>query len=481
MMVFASPDFRHGQQPNTSASCADVHDSIHSRRLQMVATFLLTLLFATSAPAQNPAPSDEDDWHFRFELFRMLLEQKNLEAVASPTEVLRRPNESVMVLMGNLNGVAPRAIEIFCERGGTVLMACDSEYPAGVICDFQAGPVTTRRSGDQYQGFDDCLKISNLDKDHPLMDRVGSLVVNRSGWLAKPGPRVKWDVLAHLPAGCSPSASATEALIAEVQISPSATGRLFIAADQSLFTNGMLWHGDNAILAINMSNLLCVGDRKYLLFATDGNFLPSYQNSPALNANSPPPQLPENLPEPELQTMLRIANSVIRNVEESNVINEALANRPRNLAPPYFKRGLLFALAVAVLLFVFWKLTSAAPTSHRTMPRREMKTAHALTTDRKVQSAEFGLAASMLARELCRELTDSQDTADWQRMLGGNAVSGASPIMKNAHRKRLAIVLNLAVNTRTVHISRRRFLSIGHTIQELRQLHQQNILLVGTG
>jgi hypothetical protein len=238
----------------------------------------------------------------------------------------------------------------------------------------------------------------------------------------------------------------------------------------------MLWHGDNAILAINISQLLNDGQRRQLVMIVDGQLQDSYRDSPLMNSPPINPSLPDNLPEPELQTMLRVANSVIKNVEESNVLNEALANRPRNVKEPYYKRSLLFTLALLAMAFVMWKLSANGSTLHPAMPNRAMQSAHALSAERKIESSEFGLSASMLARELCKDLTDSTDPAEWQRMLSGNAVTGTSLIRKKSLQKRMGTILNLALNTRTVHLSQRRFEQIGRTIVDLRQLHQNGQL-----
>jgi hypothetical protein len=248
---------------------------------------------------------------------------------------------------------------------------------------------------------------------------------------------------------------------------------MYLFADQSLFTNGMLWHGDNAILAVNLTQLLTAGGRTQLLFVTDGTLLGSYQTSPALNSDQPPPELPEELPEPDMQTLLKLANSVVQNVQESNVLNEALANRPRDMRPPYFRRAVLFVLMALALAFIIWKATAAGPQAQPAMPERQMQTAHALASGRRVKAQEFGLAASLLSRELCRELTGSPNTADWQRQLSSNRDDEQSRLPSKSQQKQLATVLELALNTRTVHISRRRFQAIGRSIQQLRQWHRQ--------
>ncbi|MEZ6130917.1 MAG: hypothetical protein R3C59_19785 [Planctomycetaceae bacterium] len=433
---------------------------------------------ATSTPPaqQSVTPSDAPEWHFGFEMFRMLLEEQGLQPVSDANNILRRPAQSVVVIMGRIEDVVPpRTLEFFCERGGMVLLASDTSNSFGRIGEFQAGPVTSRRPQIQYQNFADCLTITDFNETHPLMENVNSLVVNRSGWLQPPKWHIPdWDVVAQLPLDVSPSKSVAAPLIAEVRVSARASGRMVIAADQSLFTNGMLWHGDNAILAVNISKLLGGGERSQLLFVQDGAAVGSYQNSPMLNQSAAPPKLPEKLPEPDASTLLTMANSVIRNMQESNVLNEALANRPRNVRPSRYRRGLLFALVAAALAFVIWRISANGPLVHRPMPQRDMKTAHALTTDRKVKAAEFGLAASLLSRELCRELTGSHDSSDWQRLLAGNETPAAFSVRKKSQQKQLAAVLELALNSRTVHISRRRFQSIGRSIQQLRQQYREH-------
>jgi hypothetical protein len=86
-------------------------------------------------------------------------------------------------------------------------------------------------------------------------------------------------------------------------------GVLILAADQSLFSDGMLWHGDNAILAIQTSDLLCRGKRQWLTVIENHQILPSYRSSPPepppAQAQTPPPQLPQDIepPEPELRML----------------------------------------------------------------------------------------------------------------------------------------------------------------------------------
>ncbi len=445
---------------------------------------LLLVTCPQSARCQDVAAAADPEWHFRFELFQMLLEQNDLQSTTNLPAVLANPQRSVLVVLGDPAGmIPPRTVESFCEDGGTVLIACDSEYSGGRLAEFQAGTVEASRTRHRYQGFSDCLQITNLDPNHPLTDGVGSLVLNRSGWLGKPKWfQPDWDVIARLPPDCRPANASTEPLLVEFRLpnaGPNSAGRMFLAADQSLFTNGMLWHGDNAILAINLSKLLCSGNRSQLCFIADGSLLPSYQQSPALNPNDVPP-LPDDLPVPEadLQTYLQLGNSIIRHMEESNLANEVLANRPRNMSVAHYKRYIYLALITAAVLAFLWALFAATNAQHAPMPNREMKTAHALTADQRIESAEFGQAASMLARGLCRELTDSEDSAVWHQQLRHTLAVHPAVRAKKISQKQVAELLDLAVNTRTIHISRKRFEAVGENIQTLRNLHQQGALLI---
>jgi hypothetical protein len=244
-------------------------------------------------------------------------------------------------------------------------------------------------------------------------------------------------VAARLPGQCDPAWARRKPIIATLTLSQRNSGPMILAGDQSLFTNGMLWHGDNAILAINVSRMLCEGQRSRLLFVADGAVLGSYEDSPLLK--NPPARA------------------------------------------PYYWRIILFVLAIMALAFVIWRISATGFTPQQPMPNRAMKTAQDLSSGRKIKSAEFGFASSLLARELCRELTGLEDPAGWRRVLSADPTTETLIAQEMSTRNQLSVVLDLAVNTRTVHISRRRFESIGQTIDQLRLLHRQGELLNPSG
>ena len=427
--------------------------------------------------AQQPSPPQEvsgaeaeppSNWHFRFEMFQMLLEQNGLTAITSLEQALDQPRQSVIVILGDPGGTMhPRLMESYCRNGGALLLASDRSYLAGRIAAYFGGPVQAETPEDRYQRFSDCIVVRNLQKEHPLVKGVSEIIVNRSGWLAMPRWNIPdWDVVAQLPTSCAPRESSDQPVLATVRTAERNSGPLILAADQSIFTNGMLWHGDNALLAINVSRYLTEGNRHQLVFIVNNVSLGSYEDSPVVqNAN---PQLPEDLPKPGLDSMLKVANSVLKNVEESNVLNEALANRPRNARPPYYWRTALFLLAAAATAFGIWKLADAGPTPHQPVPQREMKTAHELSSASRPTSLDYGMAARILARDLCREMTGTGDVNSWKNFFGETSSTSLGRLEKS-RRKELSTLLELAVGTKTIHISRRRFESLGTLFTELRQ------------
>lgn len=447
---------------------------------------ILAALTAFSPPAdaqQQDNITASPGWHFGFELFRMLVEENGLQVTTNPSDVMRRPSESMLVVLGNPErSIHPMDFQRFVDRGGAALVATDESVDFGQIGDFR-GPrsaVVSRRSSDHYQGHNDCLIVTDVNQQVSTGRDVNSVIVNRTGWLRKSRrlPRNwSWKDVARLPNSLDPVYAGRQTVLAQIENSSPNGGKAILAADLSLFTNGMLWHGDNALLAINVSRFLADG-RKQVCFLIEGRPVNSYRNEPQMQQALPPSELPENLPLPETDpaTMLRIANSIVQNVEQSNLFNEILANQPRNVRLPIYRRGILFAIAAAVALFALWRLMSTGPNSHRPMPIRTMMSAFDLSSNDKVKSAEFGLSASLLARELCREVTGEDSTASWLRQLSPNAANGQCATRPEYHEQ-MKTVLELAVNTRTVHISRRRFEQVGRKIQTLRQLHEEGRLL----
>lgn len=416
------------------------------------------------------------DWHFRHELFQMLLEERGLKVVESVDAALTTPQESVIVLVGKqsrANSAYVEKVSAFAQKGGNVLLALDRSVSVSGIVSFTSTFITSEDSATQYQGHADCLRVADLEHSHSLMTGLNELVVNRSGWLAlRPSSWMEWRVLATVPQSCSPRRSRGEPLIAASMSDTPGAGTLIVAADPSLFTNSMLWHGDNALFAMRVSELLCHGEKRRLAFLVDGQPLSSYRASPLLQQTAKPqsqPMLPQNAPPPKptLETALRLANSVIQNVEESNILNEALINQPRPLNRRLYTWVVLVGLVAFTAAWLTIKMEHTAGVRPPPPVVRTMQTAQTLLI--KDDQARYGEAARLLAREFCREISAGhvQNSDSWH-CLDNPAIQPSLEKMSESQRRELASLIELADSSDAPHISSRRLQQIGLVIQQLR-------------
>ncbi len=463
--------------------------------IQLLMPLVLLMLPVSVAVAQEgrgAAVSSPPNaaWHFRYELFQMLLEERGLTVESSLDAALAAPEESVVVMLGKLNRIQvadPGKLLPFVARGGTVLVACDRAGSMGVTANFVSGPITSEDEATQYQNLPDCLRVSDLDRDHPLMNGVNEIVLNRTGWLSfLPGGVMQWQTVASVPQTCSPRRSRGQPLMAVGQYDSQRmpdTGTMIVAADPTLFTNSMLWHGDNSVLAIRVSELLCRGDKKRLAFVVEGQPQPTYRSSPLLQENpspspqqQPPPPMPpypQTPPKPTWEQLLRMANAVIQHVEESNILNEAVINHPRYPNARLYPLVVLMGLAVIAAVGLLIKLAHTAAVQPPAPVPRAMQSAHGMAADEKEESSRYGSAAQGLARELCFELTGSRVVADWQKVLVDPSLLSVEVMTQKPHRHDLVTVVELAVSRSAPHISPRRLQQLGGIIRRLRTLHRE--------
>jgi hypothetical protein len=454
-------------------------------------------LWATTTYAQNErgsglTSSANPGWQFRYELFQMLLEERGLTVASSLDEALASPQESVVVMLGKMNRIQvadPGKLLPFVARGGTVLIASDRAGSMGVTANFVSGPIMTDDEATQYQSLPDCLRVSDLDRDHPLMDGVNEIVLNRTGWLSfLPGGVMQWQTVASVPQTCSPRRCRGQSLMAVGQYDSQRmpdTGTMVVAADPSLFTNGMLWHGDNSVLAIRMSELLSEGDKKRLAFLIEGQLQPTYRASPLLQDKpnsapqiqpqpplSSPPQPPPN---PSWEQLLRMANAIVRNIEESNILNEAIVNHPRFPNARMYPLVILLGLAMIAAVWLLMKLAHPMATHPSAPVPHVIQSAHEIETERKEESAHYGSSAQTLARDLCFELTGSHATIDWQQMLSNPSQLAVPEMAERPLRHDLSTIVELAVSHSAPHISSRRLEQLGGIIRRLRTLHRSSV------
>jgi hypothetical protein len=178
-----------------------------------LAILIAQLSVAVTALGQsNRVGPISGSWHFRYDLFQMLLEERGLRVLPGLDAALARPRESVIVIAGN----SPRQfvsrdweqLDDFVQLGGALLFATDASFDGVGFGRCSAGPVTSPNPADQYQGFADCLQIRLTDAAQETLTAVSRIVTNRSGWFVPDSlSLLKWDVLVSLPSACRPVAS----------------------------------------------------------------------------------------------------------------------------------------------------------------------------------------------------------------------------------------------------------------------------------
>ena len=299
---------------------------------------------------------------FGLDGFRLLLQRQGLKTLQKdPRAALRSPETTVLVLIGDLRATGPlwNRIDRFVAEGGAVLIATDlgSKPIRGV--NLRAGSVPVRGI-DAYQGYEDCPRVSDLDRHHVLLrelfDDVDEIITNVPGFLPL-RPVAELRRIAWLP-----QTRRKKALMAGYV----RRGRMLLVADHSIFVNEMLLHGDNAKLANNVCQWLSQGgERDKLVFISDGLVLPEWE----LGSPNRAVPLSELIRAAELarqarrllpgETLVEFLNRFLTSYEDRNGFNIGLANLfPRFTASKLrvvLRRFVIVGVAmVAAAMFLRW-------------------------------------------------------------------------------------------------------------------------------
>ena len=428
--------------------------------LQLIIMFLLG--FCIRALHAQPAERQGSPWQLEYDLFQMLLEEKGLEILSDYSSAIRQPKSSVIVLMGaiprELSGDDWDSLYKFVESGGAALITSDSAYNSERFGTFFSRSVSSTDYGLQYQGFEDCLVVPTTEEGMRRMPGVDALVTNRSGWFEPElVNEIFWESLASFPDGCAPPRAQGQSLVTMGTINE--RGRVIVSSDASLFSNGMMWHGDNAVASIRIAELLCEGGRNQLAFVKNSRFSSSYKER--ITAK-PDPEIPlPDQPEPTLDKMLRLSNAVVKEVAESNVLNEALRDQPRHWTANNYFLLLLNLAVIAFLIFLAALLWRSGTLANRFLPRKQMKTAYQLRCETGGRKGDYRNAAGYLAREFCWEVTGSRKSNDWQV-----SVQRFTHLSKQA-RRQLDDIVDIASRGRQMRMNRDEFERLGTNILEL--------------
>ena len=452
-----------------------------------VRRFVITLFFllqCTSVQAQQSILPNELRWHFGLELFQMLLEERGMTIMQSLESSLDSPSHSVIVVTGDLrrlpSDIGGRLVQ-FVRRGGNVLLASDQPRRMTGIVEIKAGPVVSTREDDRYLDFKDCIRILNINASHLSMRGVNEIVSNRTAWLALPTKTstvdsLNWQVVASLPFDCLPSASSEQPLIVVGYSNEQNAGVMFVIADTSVLTNGMLWHGDNSTFAIRVSDLLGRGQKTHMSFVADGRVLSNYIDriqppTPKISSiRTNGESLPriQDLPKSDLETKLLVANHVLKSIANSNILNEAMANQPRPVNARLYSIAVWVMISAAAVLLILVYTLRRIPTILKRQPIMPHVSALEMDSVSRQRSLQYGPAAFILAREFCKECSGTSGEKEWKNQATSFRHSGAIPNDK-AFREKLEYVRSFEISNLVPKVSEREFLRLGKTIHELRE------------
>ncbi len=388
----------------------------------IVAFCILCIALAAQsvAQAQGRMPTIEPPkgWQFRYDLFKMSLEKSGLAVTREIETIKAAPRQSVIVHLGGVPSQSvSRFFSSFIQQGGAVLIATDQGV-ATALGRVRGRFALTGMADMAYQGQSDCVRVSlaDLPHDSPLTQNTNELVFNRASCIDQLDYRnFSWKPELRWPSHVQRDFSG-QIIVASTESHRG--GRAILCADHSIFTNGMLWHADNAMFVLNVANWLAESNRDTLLFSVDATPQASYEEAlKEMLASAPLPDINLNeTPELEIEQMLRVANTVVANAEDANLANAYLEDRPRRLSDRHYLRSILFAIAAAVGCMAVYQLTqrSARPSRQPSPPRKQAIAAVAHT--RQAPTVGRGEAAVLLCRDTLRTLSGSDDPENWTRL-----------------------------------------------------------------
>lgn len=458
------------------------------RRIVATTLLLAAVLMAGPNTAFGQPPGNgfgegalDPGWQFGFDMFQLMLEHRDLVTTEDFVGTLRDdPSKSVIVLVGDLSRLPDWTwpqIGTFIRRGGAVLIATDRQVDAKGLCVMAGGPVITSDSRVAYQRrYADCPRVTNVTPRTPLTVGIKELIVNRSGWVDRIARQSgDWTMLAYLPrsAMAYSGGGGGKPVAASMSLPGENPGRLLAVGDHSLFINGMLWHGDNAMFALNVSGWLAQGDRRKVLFLVNG--IPTQPGiDPSSNPANMPDINPEDLPDIPKESYLAFANGFAAALEDSDVLNGLASSYPKEMESGKYWRCVFLALAC----LAGWILFRRFPTKGRAAEppvRRPASSLLATRVKEQVESGNLRPAARELARDLFRELTGSDDPRSWSIDACDVKIDGSFLLKRNT-RAALTRFRRLASNQERFPVSAKDLRGLVSRIEQIRRLYYEGRL-----
>ncbi len=402
----------------------------------MAALALVVLLARPTclhAQGEGQLPGDEVNVSWQYNMLQLLFEEQRMSVVRSYGGLFANPRKSLLIV-GNdgMNSIALQAPELlkFVNDGGALLLMHElngrdraNMMAMGGLGTFHRGPVLATRTKDAYEGFRDCVRITDISDRDGIFFGIESLITNRADWFV-PSKQGNWDweAVASFPTATQPVEAQPKQCLWIGRPKNKNRGMAIVLSDSTLLTNNMLWHGDNSQLALRLAELFKEQGRERFCFIRNNLTLDSITESLANKlreeqAKQPQPPLtpPGPPPKPTLSQLLNLGNVVAKEVADSNVLNEALQRQPRHISPERYFRVLIGLLIVATIVWILWKILTSPSLRELWLARRRQR--HAYEIQSGNEAGDYRTAASYLAQEFCVQWTGSYYSRHWQQAL----------------------------------------------------------------
>lgn len=375
----------------------------HSQN-QSLAILILLISFI-GLPFQMAAGQQvikSDQWPFGHEGLNLLIQETGIE-ICNFGQWNSLPREQKFMLILDHPGWAPSL------RNVPALITSDSRSASGLV--FRSIPERAMFGGNSRQEYFDSpdCPIVRPDSDHPVFAGVDRIICNRPGYLVRTSSNILPSDTQYYPL-VDRRGNARRFSVIDAQ------KKLIAVADRNLFTNQMLFKGDNLLFAENI--LTWLSDdfrRKNVLLIIKGRVISPIDESD-LEIQTPIPTREEvlkalkNLP---ADKMLEFANSVAAVTEDEQLLNDMAHKLTDGLRPKALNRLLLLVLFASCCLFglitYFWQRKILRKTSSDIAGKRRR------TFTNKASSTaglERQAAASMILNAFCLDVANRR-LADW--------------------------------------------------------------------
>lgn len=369
--------------------------------------FIILVLLASIAglPPQTAAgqqPIKSDDWPFGHEGLNLLIQETGIQ-ICNFGKWNRLPSEEKFMMILDHPGWAPSL------RNVPTLITSDSRSAAGLVFrSISRRAMVDAANRQDYFESTDC-PIVRPNSDHPVFAGVDRIICNRPGYLARTSSNITANDTQTFPLLDRRGNARRFSVIDDQK-------KLIAVADRNLFTNQMLFKGDNLLLAENI--LTWLSDdfrRKNVLLVIQGRVVSPIDESD-LEIQTPVPTREEvlaalkNLP---ADKMLEFANSVAAVSEDEQLLNDMAHKLTDGLRPKALNRILLLALFATCCLFglvtYFWQRKILRKTSIDIAGKRRRTFTN---KESSVSGSERQAAASMILNAFCLDVANRR-LADW--------------------------------------------------------------------